>query len=88
MKRKLNSVIFEGDTKLVVDALKNSPASSHGLLDYCVKDSKFAVNSFLCWDFSFVLLLVNFVAHNLAHWAAFCNLDGLFAPLLGLLFYR
>lgn len=45
------------------------------------------LNLFLCWDFVFVLKHVNFLSHNITHWAYFfCKWDGpliIFSFLLG-----
>lgn len=59
---KLNYVCFEGDSKMVSDALVNLSASTPNLKEF-IAEIKPYLNSFLCWDSIFVHRHVNFSAH-------------------------
>lgn len=92
---KFNYILFQGDSKRIVDALSfdsfpsSSPPPKKTPLDLAIILHKFKkfLNLFLCWDFVFVLKHVNFLSHNITHWAYFfCKWDGpliIFSFLLG-----
>lgn len=69
-------VIFEGDSKLVIDAISSGEQQSHWRIRSLIVD----IVKFCCdhcgWSFKHVKRQANSVAHNLAKWALEENLSG------------
>ena len=54
-----------------------SPSTTpHWSINAIIEDIQLILNSFVCWNASFVFRDSNYVAHSLAQWAYFCNSFG------------
>lgn len=73
---KYSYVLFEGDSKRVIEDLQNINVSLPWFLVSYLPDFKVALSSLFCRDFSFVSMDVNFFSHRLARQAAFYSQDG------------
>lgn len=62
-EHNLNFVLFEGDSKLLINAAQSSSNSSSELDDLLAK-LKFDMNHILCWDFVYVHIHLYYLAHN------------------------
>ena len=62
-----------------------SPSTTpHWSINAIIEDIWLILNSFVCWNASFVFRNSNYVAHSLAQWAYFCNSFG--SPPLSVVF--
>ena len=66
-------VVLEGDAHSVIKAIINPSTTPHWSINAIIEDTRVILNSFVCWNASFVFRDSNFVAHSLAQWAYFCN---------------
>ena len=62
-EHNLNFVIFEGDSKLLINAVQSSSTSSSELDDLLAK-LKFDTNHILRWDLVCVHIHLYYLAHN------------------------
>ena len=69
-------VVLEGDAQLVIKAILNPSTTPHWSINAIIEDIRLILNSFVCWNASFVFRDSNSVAHSLAQWAYFCNSFG------------
>ena len=75
-KKGFDRVVLEGDAQLVIKAILNPSTTPHWSIDAIIKDIRLILNSFVCWNASFVFRDSNSVAHSLVQWAYFCNSFG------------
>lgn len=73
----LSFVRFKVDSSTVIETLQTS-ASPPDFPVYVMSNVDSSLRSLSCWEFCYVPRNLNFLAHNIASWAAFCNWDGHF----------
>ena len=66
-------VVIEGDAQFVIKAIINPSTTPYWSINTIIEDIRVILNSFVCWNASFVFRDSNVVAHSLAQWAYFCN---------------
>ncbi|KAL5578952.1 hypothetical protein UlMin_011394 [Ulmus minor] len=75
IQESLTNVVFEGDSKLVIDNLVDSSLTDLWQVSVCLDNYRFSLQSIPCWSAVFVPRSCNFCAHNLARWGLgrICN---------------
>ncbi|KAL5572064.1 hypothetical protein UlMin_021661 [Ulmus minor] len=68
IQESLTNVVFEGDSKLVIDNLLDSSLTDLWQVSVCLYNCRFSLQSIPCWSAVFVPRSCNFCAHNLARW--------------------
>ena len=59
-------VVLEGDAQSVIKAIINPSTTPHWSINAIIEDTRVILNSFVCWNASFVFRDSNFVTHSLA----------------------
>ena len=75
-KKDFARVVIERDVQSVIKAILNPSTTPHWSINAIIEDIRLTLNSFVCWNASFVFRDSNHVAHSLAQWAYFCNSFG------------
>ncbi|KAL5569345.1 hypothetical protein UlMin_025920 [Ulmus minor] len=75
IQESLTNVVFEGDSKLVIDNLLDSSLTDLWQVSICLDNCRVRLQSIPCWSAVFVPRSCNFCAHNLARWGLgrICN---------------
>ena len=65
-KEGFDKVVLEGDAQSVIKAILNSSTTPHWSINAIIEDIRLILNTFVCWNVSFVFRDSNSVAHSLA----------------------